>query len=248
MLNTQFDGYKLLEIREMLRQSQDDFARKIGYSREVVNKVEKGRMKPSKWFVEAVQKYVSEHQMPDYSQDVNILGKASHSSAKKANIHYLTSRLEQKNEATQFLVPMVGIKAQAGYVKSYEQVDYVETLEKYPLPPGVNPIGAIWRYFEIDGDSMEPTFSEADVVLATMVPVEDWSEIKDFCVYIIHTAEQLLIKRIYKKSDTEWILISDNEEMNPQVVLNVEDVKQLWLFRRQIRSKAPQPKEFKITA
>jgi hypothetical protein len=57
-----------------------------------------------------------------------------------------------------------------------------------------------------------------------------------------------LIKRIYKKSDTEWILISDNEEMNPQVVLNVEDVKQLWLFRRQIRSKAPQPKEFKITA
>ena len=112
----------------------------------------------------------------------------------------------------------------------------------------MNPVGAVWRYFEIVGDSMEPTLSAGDLVLATMVPVEDWRDLKDFCVYIIHTADQLLIKRIYKKSDTEWVLISDNEDLYGQVVLKVEDVKQLWLFRRHIRSKVPQPKEFKITA
>jgi phage repressor protein C with HTH and peptisase S24 domain len=146
------------------------------------------------------------------------------------------------------LVPLVGIKAQAGYIKGFEQVDYMETLEMYSLPPGVNPTGAIWRYFEVDGDSMEPTFSTGDVVLATMVPHEDWSDIKNFCVYVMLTADQLLLKRLYKKSDTEWVLISDNEEVAPQVVLKTEDIRQLWLLRRHIRSKVPQPKEFKITA
>ena len=139
-------------------------------------------------------------------------------------------------------------RSQAGYVKGYEQTDFIETLEKYSLPPGVNPAGAVWRYFEIDGDSMEPTLSAGDIVLATMVHHEDWHEIKNFCVYVIHTSDQLLIKRIYKKSSTEWVLISDNDETNPQVVLKVEDVRQLWLFRRQIRSKLPQPKEVKIIA
>jgi phage repressor protein C with HTH and peptisase S24 domain len=116
------------------------------------------------------------------------------------------------------------------------------------LPPGVNPIGAVWRYFEIDGDSMEPTLSSGDVVLATMVSVEDWNDTKDFCVYVIVTADQLLIKRLYNKSATDWILISDNEEVTPQVLLKKETVKELWFLRRHIRNKVPQPKEFKITA
>jgi phage repressor protein C with HTH and peptisase S24 domain len=106
----------------------------------------------------------------------------------------------------------------------------------------------VWRYFEIDGDSMEPTFTSGDVVLATMVPHVDWQDVKDFCVYVILTGDQLLIKRIYKKSEREWVLVSDNEEVAPQVLLNGEDVKQLWLLRRHIRAKVPQPKEVKITA
>src|SRR5215207_5929812 len=111
------DTYKILEIRELSGLSQDDFARYIGYSREVVNKVEKGRMKPSKWFVQAVQKYVSEHQIADFSQDVNILGKASPNVNKRSSTPYISSRLHHKNEASSFMVPLIGIKAQAGYVK-----------------------------------------------------------------------------------------------------------------------------------
>jgi phage repressor protein C with HTH and peptisase S24 domain len=179
---------------------------------------------------------------------VNILGKASQKEPRHSNQPYLLQRREQKNIDAPFLVSLVAIKAQAGYIKGYEQVDYMDTLEKYSLPPGVNPTGAVWRYFEIDGDSMEPTLSAGDVVLATMVPVEDWNDIKNFSVYIILTHDQLLIKRLYQKSRTEWVMISDNEEAYPQVLLPTEDVKQLWLFRRHIRSRIPQPKEFRITA
>jgi transcriptional regulator with XRE-family HTH domain len=239
------DGYKLLEIRELYKLNQAEFAARIGYSREVISKIEGGKMKSSKWFSAAVKKFIDEHQKPDFSQEVDILGKASHS-PKKHSEPYVQQRREQKTIPAQYLVPLVGIKAQAGYVKGFEQTDFMDTLDNYSLPPGVNPAGAIWRYFEIDGDSMEPSFSAGDLVLATMVPAEDWNDLKNFCVYVIHTPGQLLIKRIFRKSNAEWVLISDNEEAYPQTLVKPEDIKQLWLFRRHIRSKVPQPKEFKI--
>ena len=239
-------AHKLIEIRKSLGLNQNDFARKIAYSREVVSKIENGKMEASKWFAAAVQKLQESHQLTNFEQDVKILGKISQTESKKSSKSYIERRRDQKNILSEFLVPLVGIKAQAGYLKGYEQADFTDTLEHYSLPPGVNPTGAVWRYFEIDGDSMEPTLSAGDVVLATMVPLEDWNDIKNFSVYVILTNDQLLIKRLYRKSNTEWVMISDNEESYPQVALKVDEIKQLWLFRRHIRSRLLPPREFKI--
>ena len=243
-----FEPHNLLEIRRLTGMNQSDFARELKMSRESINKIERGKSPVSKRTTSRLKSLLERYSLNDLSHDVNILGKTSQKESKHSNQQYLLQRREQKNIDAPFLVSLVAIKAQAGYIKGYEQVDYMDTLEKYSLPPGINSTGAVWRYFEIDGDSMEPTLSSGDVVLATMVPVEDWNDIKNFSVYIILTHDQLLIKRLYQKSKTEWVMISDNEEAYPQVLLPTEDVKQLWLFRRQIRSRIPQPKEFKITA
>ena len=109
-------------------------------------------------------------------------------------------------------------------------------------------MGAVWSYFEVDGDSMEPTLFSGDVILASMLPHEDWNDVKNFCVYVILTTDQLLVKRIYRKNENEWILISDNEEAYPQMPLAVDKIQQVWTFRRHIRSRLPAPVEFRITA
>ena len=241
------DALKLIEIRRSLALNQEDFGRKIGYSREVVSKVENGKMEPSKWFVEAVQKFQNDHIFSGDGHDVKILGKFSHE-PKKSNRPFYQQIQTLKNLASEYLVPLVGIKAQAGYVKGFEQTDFIETLEKFSLPPGVNPKGLEWSYFEVDGDSMEPTLSAGDILLTSLLAHEDWNEIKNFCVYVILTDEQLLVKRVYRKNEKEWILISDNSEMNPQVTIDVSKIKQVWTLRRHIRSKVPQPKDVKITA
>jgi phage repressor protein C with HTH and peptisase S24 domain len=243
-----FESLNLLEIRKLTGMNQADFARELKMSRESINKIERGKSPISKRTTARLKSLLEKHSLNDLSHDVNISGKTSQKELRYSNQPYLLQRREQKNIDSPFLVSLVAIKAQAGYIKGYEQVDYMDSLEKYSLPPGINPTGAVWRYFEIDGDSMEPTLGAGDVVLATMVPMEDWNDIKNFSVYIILTRDQLLIKRLYQKSRTEWVMISDNEETYPQVLLPTEDVKQLWLFRRQIRSRIPQPKEFKITA
>ena len=241
------DASKLIEIRKSLGLNQEDFGRKIGYSREVVSKVENGKMDPSKWFVEAVLKVQNDYHFQQSGHDVKILGKFSHD-PRKLNKPFYKQIQTLKNFPSEFLVPLVGIKAQAGYVKGFEQTDFIETLEKYSLPPGVNPKGLEWSYFEVDGDSMEPTLAAADILLTSLLPHEDWNEIKNFCVYVLLTDEQLLVKRVYRKNETEWILISDNMEGYPQVTIDVSKVKQVWTLRRHIRSKVPQPKAVKIIA
>ena len=232
---------KLLEIRNNLGLNQEAFARKIGYSREVVSKVENKKMEPSKWFVDAVIKFQNDDSFQQSERDVKIIGKSS-----QGIKSYLQQRQQQKNISSPLLIPLVGIKAQAGYVKGFEQTDFIETLEKYSLPPGVNPKGLEWSYFEVDGDSMEPTLSAGDVLLTSLLPQEDWNEIKNFGVYIILTGQQLLVKRIFKRNEKQWVLISDNEAAYPQALLDLSGVKQVWSFRRHIRSKMPQPKSFKI--
>jgi phage repressor protein C with HTH and peptisase S24 domain len=190
----------------------------------------------------------NDYQFHNIGGDVKILGKISQSTSKKSSQSYFEHRRGQKNLTSQLLVPLVGIKAQAGYVRGYEQTDFLETLDKYSLPPGVNSKGLEWSYFEVDGDSMEPTLTAGDVLLTSMLAHEDWNDIKNFCVYVILTNEQLLVKRVYRKNENQWILLSDNEESYPQVLLDISNIKQVWTCRRHIRSKVPQPKEFKITA
>ncbi|MDF2381360.1 helix-turn-helix transcriptional regulator [Nostoc ellipsosporum NOK] len=161
-------------------------------------------------------------------------------------LSFIHSRRERKNQQKIYTAPLVPVKARAGYVSSYDQTDFLNTLEQYALPPGVDPRGAVWRYFEVDGDSMEPTFGVGDVLLASMVPHDDWQEIRNFYVYVIVTDSQVLVKRLYRKSELKWIMISDNESLYPQEILKVDMIKELWVFRRLIQNKAPVPKKFEI--
>src|SRR2546421_1795244 len=233
-------------IRQLYNLTQEEFAAALGITRELVNKMEKGKSGVSKATKLLIQNFLQERKSENYSQEMTFIGIPSHSEEKRSRPHpYFMERREQKKEAASPSVPMVGIKAQAGYVKSYEHVDYIESLEKYALPPGVNPAGAMWSYFEVDGDSMEPTFYAGDIILASMLPHEDWNDIKDLSVYIILTNEQLLVKRVLQKNQQEWHLISDNETY-PQVPIKLEDIKQVWTFRRHIRSRVPLPREVKI--
>jgi phage repressor protein C with HTH and peptisase S24 domain len=243
------EAHNLVEIRELHGLSQEDFAKKIGRTRELVNKMENGKTEISKSTLVRIQKFLESSSGGVFSHEVHYLGKSSQAAPKTPEVqpYYLDRREQKKLDREPLHVPLVGIKAQAGYIRNFEQVDeYVDTLEKYTLPPGVNPAGAVWRYFEIDGDSMEPTLYPGDLILASMMPQEDWQDIKNFAVYIILTEHQLVVKRVFQKSPAEWVLISDNDELYPQKLLSVSDIKQVWTFRRHIRSRVPQPKEFKI--
>jgi phage repressor protein C with HTH and peptisase S24 domain len=238
--------HNVKEIRQLFNLTQQELAAALGITRELVNKMEKGKNPVSKATQAMLNQFILERSENNSLSvdEVLFFGRPS----QKVQQPFYIQRRASKNESAPLQVPLVGIKAQAGYIKGFEQTDFIDTLEKYSLPPGVNPKGLEWSYFEVDGDSMEPTFYPGDIILASLLPQEDWNEIKNFSVYLILTEQQLLVKRVYQKNDQEWVLISDNDELYPQVVMPLQSVKQVWTFRRHIRAKAPQPKEVKIVA
>lgn len=152
-------------------------------------------------------------------------------------VPYVLQRRDQKNNDDPFLVPYVDIPAQAGYKKAYNQRDYIATLKKYPILPDVDPTGAVWRYFQIEGDSMEPEILSGDTILCSQVHIDDWQEIKNYHTHVIVTENELWIKDVYRLSNKEWALLSQNKEYEPFSV-NIEDVRQVWVMRRHIKARA----------
>ena len=161
--------------------------------------------------------------------------------------HYLESRRKLKTNNGIPTAPLIPAKAQAGYVRAIDQQQYMDTLEKFALPPGVDPMGANWAYWEVEGDSMEPAIKSGDIILTSQVHSMDWENIRNFYVYVIVTEDMVLVKRVFAKNLSEWVLISENEALYPQALIAVKSVKQVWVFRRRIEAAAPPTKVFKIT-
>lgn len=161
---------------------------------------------------------------------------------------YLAVRRNKKiSDNSPFMVPLVPIKAQAGYSKGFANTDFINKLELFPIVPGIDHRGASWRYFEVQGDSMEDTFKEGQYLLASQVIQEDWQNIDNFYVYIIVTDEKVMVKRLAKvRGKDYWAAISDNESKYPQFPIPVREVKELWKYRRHIDWDASPPKKFEI--
>lgn len=158
---------------------------------------------------------------------------------------FIEQRRQQKLSDEAYMVPFVDVPAQAGYSKAYQQRDYIETLRKYPILPDVDPTGAVWRYFQIEGPSMEPGFKSGDIILCSQVYKDDWSQFANYHTYVIVTETELWIKDVYRLNFDEWILLSQNSQYRPFKV-HVNDVKQLWVMRRHVKARAEKPALYNI--
>jgi phage repressor protein C with HTH and peptisase S24 domain len=145
-----------------------------------------------------------------------------------------------------FFVPFVPVKAQAGYSKNYENMDFVNELETYQMPPGMKHRGAEWRWFEVEGESMEPTFYGGDIILCSLVPHEDWQNLEEWLIYVLVTQKAIWVKRVAKLGRDQFVLASEDEDRHPQFAVNIEDVREVWKVRRQLNAKFPPRKRYKI--
>jgi phage repressor protein C with HTH and peptisase S24 domain len=160
---------------------------------------------------------------------------------------YLEQRRWGKIIGEEYFVPFVPFKARAGYSKNYENVEFIDNLETFQIPPGIPWRGSEWRWFEVGGNSMEPVLYDKDLILCSLIGEADWSDMTEFLIYVIVWKDDVSVKRVAKKNSEEWVLISENEEEYPQKKIRVSDVKEVWKVRRQLNAKLPPTKRFKIT-
>lgn len=153
----------------------------------------------------------------------------------KKNVNgYTQQRWQNKLSAGAILVPLIPIKAQAGYAKTNDIVEFLLHLEKYPIPPGVDYRGYEWCWFEVEGDSMLPNFHEGDFILCSLVPSDQWKKLERDHPHVLVTEEKgVLLKRILQKSKDEWWLESDNKQYKDEPI-KVKEIKEVWKFRKKL--------------
>lgn len=152
----------------------------------------------------------------------------------------LTVTVDQDGEENTSLVPVV---AQAGYLRQHNEAVFLQQLRHYRIP-GFE--GGTYRAFEVNGDSMEPTFNHRDIVVGSIV--EELRLLEPGEVYVVVTPESVMLKRIkdrVRASATEVLLHSDNPHRKP-FGLETRDIIQLWRVRGYVSSYLPSAPDITI--
>jgi transcriptional regulator with XRE-family HTH domain len=146
----------------------------------------------------------------------------------------------------------VPIRAQANYKHHFMDQVFERQLDRFYIP-GFPFDGDNFLAWQMEGDSMtyikdqrEDGILDREWVVVERIPQEYWRQIRDYYVYLVITDTLATLKRIYRLNEYEWVMIPDNPE-EEQELLDIEDLRQLWVFKRKLEWNAAPPRRIEIT-
>lgn len=93
---------------------------------------------------------------------------------------------------------------------------------------------------------MQPTLEEGMQVIGQKIEPESWQSLQDYYIHIVVTESQILIKRLVKLNKQSLVMISDNEELYPQVKIDFTEIRELWLVKRMLDFRMAPPKRIEL--
>ncbi len=200
-------------LRKLRGWTQEEFARKLHIKRSLLGAYEEERAEPRIDVLETVSDM--------FKLTLDELLRRDISDSKS---NYISRRRAQKLASGRPDIPFVPMKAAAGYLAGYADMEFIDELNTFTLPMLT---GGDYRAFEIMGDSMLPTPSGSVIVGEKVGNVDD---IKTNHAYIvISKGDGIVYKRVMKSNRQKNILtlVSDNPAYQPYNI-NAEDVLELW--------------------
>ena len=206
-------------LRKKNKISQGDLAEEFQVARTTMGDYERGKTEPNlDMLIKMSQKF-------DTSIDDLIQADLSHNDleiARNDGLRVLAISVDQNNNEN---IELVDTKAEAGYLDSFNDPEYIRELPKIFFP---NIPQGTFRGFEIHGDSMLPMESGSIVICSY---VENISQIKDDKTYILVSKESgLVYKRIKnKEQENKLVLCSDNDAYLPYEI-DYADIAEIWQY------------------
>lgn len=192
-------GETLKSIRKSRNLSQEEFARVLGTSKQVVSRYETGQRTPN---ISVVQNFSSKLGIP-----IEILAGSDASATRSLGASPLPSNAMPVS--TLYRIPIIGtVRAGAGGLA-------LEDLEGYEMADVHNPED--YYFLRVVGDSMAPHINEGDLAL---IRKQDDVESGELAVVVID-GDEGTIKKIIKKPSTV-ILQAFNPEYPPRVFAGSE--------------------------
>ncbi len=206
-------------LRKKNRENQEDLAGILGVSRTTVGDYERGKTEPS---IEALLCMAS-HYCVDVgrliSQDLSLDElEVGHND----DLRILAISVDSENREN---IELVDTKAEAGYLDSFSDPEYIRDLPKISIPSF--PEGT-FRGFEISGNSMLP-IAPGSIIICSYV--ERLADIKDGQTYIIVSANRgLVYKRVYKSGNKDSLILSSDNPAYPPYEIDFSEVREVWKY------------------
>ena len=206
-------------LRQKNKISQQGLSEALDIPRTTLGDYERGKTEPNIAMLIKMATYF------DVKVDELVKEDLSHSDyevLKTKVMRVLAISVDSENEGN---IELVDTKAEAGYLESFQNPEYIRDLPKIQFP---NIPSGTYRGFEIQGESMLPA-EPGSIIIASYI--EDLSYIKDNKTYIIISKRDgLVYKRVkLNKDKNQLILISDNEVFLPYE-LDYEQVEEVWEY------------------
>lgn len=126
-------------------------------------------------------------------------------------------------------IAYVPFKAFAGYSNQFQDVAFLEDFQYFSLPDVKFKEGT-YRCFDIQGDSMIPSFMSGDKVVCSLVYNVYYEQLlKNNAHYVVVTKEDVLLKKVINdiKQNKSVTLLSENS-LYPPITFPIQEVKEMW--------------------
>ena len=128
-------------------------------------------------------------------------------------------------------IPLVSQYTYAGYLSSYGDSEYMETLPRIDFTPDRNMTGN-YIAFEVRDDGTADTYLEGEILICREAEKIYWKDSRLFFNrrdFVIVHEEGILIKRITEHDvENHTVTIHSLNPMYPDRVLDLKDVKQIF--------------------
>jgi transcriptional regulator with XRE-family HTH domain len=212
-------GNNIKYLRNKHKLSQQGLADKLSVPRSSLSDYERGQTQVS------IENLMKLSDIFDVKIDDLLRSNLSHRDLeiiRNRNFRVLAISVDSDNNNN---IELVETKAEAGYLTSFADPEYIRDLPKIAFP---NIPQGTYRGFEIHGDSMLPIESGSIIICSY---VEQIADIKNDKTYIvISKAEGLVYKRVrtnYEQS--RLMLISDNDSYLPYDIA-FSEIDEIWQY------------------
>jgi transcriptional regulator with XRE-family HTH domain len=205
-------------LRKKKKISQQALANALDIPRTTLGDYERGKTEPNiDMLIRIAKKF-------DVTVDGLVRSNISHQDLeiiRNKDLRVLAISVDTENRQN---IELVESKAEAGYLESFQDPEYIKELPKIYFP---NIKEGTYRAFEIQGDSMLP-MEPGTIVLCSFV--EDTRSIKNNKTYVIASQGGLVYKRVHYHSNSDFLTaISDNITYQPYTI-RLEEIAELWQY------------------
>lgn len=228
------------QIRRLYGLTQQDLADRLDLKRSLVGSYEEGRATPKISVLQQIAQAFNLSLDELVSSDLKAERTPQQRSTEK-QLQVLSVVVDRNNDE---LIPIVPVKASAGYLNGLADPEYIGQLPRFSMPVPELSSGKTYRVFQIKGDSMLPVLPGSYLFCEF---VESVSEVHEGQTYVLITRDDgLVYKRLYVKEKNQLLLKSDNPVYEPYLVAG-ESVLEVWKACGVLSFELPQPDRFDVS-